>query len=67
MKKYTRQRSYFDIWGEDRENLKKVLLWARDVRGSDDYENYTEEEQDIFITIEAGIEQLFDHMEWDEE
>ena len=67
MKKYTRQRSYFDIWGEDRENLKKVLLWVRDVRESDDYENYTEEEQDIFITIEDGIEQLFDRMEWDEE
>ena len=67
MKKYIRQRSYFDIWGEDRENLKKVLLWVRDVRDSDDYEQYTEEEQDIFITIEEGIEQLFDHMEWDEE
>ena len=67
MKKYTRQRSYFDIWGEDRENLKKVLLWVRGVRESDDYENYTEEEQDIFITIEQGIEELFDHMEWDEE
>ena len=67
MKKYTRKRSYFDIWGEDRENLKKVLLWVRDVRESDDYENYTEEEQDIFITIEEGIEQLFDHLEWDEE
>lgn len=67
MKKYTRQRSYFDIWGEDRENLKKVLLWVRDVRDSDDYESYTEEEKDIFITIEEGIEQLFDHVEWDEE
>lgn len=67
MKKYTRQRSYFDIWGEDRENLKKVLLWVRDVRDSDDYESYTEEEKDIFITIEEGIEQLFDNMEWDEE
>ena len=67
MKKYIRQRSYFDIWGEDRENLKKVLLWVRDVRASDDYEEYTEEEQDIFITIEEGIEELFDHMEWDEE
>lgn len=66
MKKYIRQRSYFDIWGEDRENLKKVLLWVRSVRESDDYENYTEEEQDIFITIEEGIEQLFDNMEWDE-
>ena len=67
MKKYIRQRSYFDIWGEDRENLKKVLLWVRDVRDSDEYEEYTEEEQDIFITIEDGIEQLFDHVEWDEE
>ena len=67
MKKYNRTRSYFDIWGENRENLKKVLLWVRDVRKSDDYENYTEEEQDIFITIEQGIEELFDHMEWDEE
>lgn len=67
MKKYIRQRAYFDIWGEDRENLKKVLLWVRGVRQSDDYENYTEEEQDIFITIEEGIEELFDHMEWDEE
>lgn len=66
MKRYIRQRSYFDIWGEDRENLKKVLLWVRSVRESDDYENYTEEEQDIFITIEEGIEELFDHMEWDE-
>lgn len=66
MKRYIRQRSYFDIWGEDRENLKKVLLWVRGVRESDDYENYTEEERDIFITIEEGIEELFDHMEWDE-
>ena len=55
MKRYIRQRSYFDIWGEDRENLKKVLLWVRSVRESDDYENYTEEEQDIFITIEEGF------------
>lgn len=67
MKKYNRTRSYFDICGEELENLKKVLLWVRDVRDSDEYEEYTGEEQDIFITIEDDIEQLFDHVEWDEE
>ena len=67
MKKYNKTRSYFDIHGEDLEHLKKVLLWVRNVRSSDEYEEYTEEEQDIFITIEDGIEQLFDHVEWDEE
>lgn len=67
MKKYNRTRSYFDIRGEDRKNLEKVLLWVRDVRDCEEYEDYTEEEKDIFITIEEGIEQLFDHIEWDEE
>lgn len=66
MKKYIRRRAYFDIPGEEMEPLKKVLLWVRNIRQSDEYENYTEEEQDIFITIEEGIEQLFDHVEWDE-
>ena len=66
MKKYNRTRSYFDINGEELEHLKEVLLWVRDVRHTDEYQDYTEEEQDIFITIEEGIEQLFDHVEWDE-
>ena len=66
MKKYNRTHSYFDIHGEELEHLKKVLLWVRDVRDNDEYQDYTEEEQDIFITIEEGIEQLFDHIEWDE-
>ena len=67
MRKYSKTRSYFDIRGEELEHLKQVLLWVRDVRDTDEYQNYTEEEQDIFITIEDGIEQLFDHMEWDED
>ena len=67
MRKYSKTRSYFDICGEELEHLKKVLLWVRDVRDTDEYQNYTEEEQDIFITIEDGIEQLFDHVEWDED
>ena len=67
MKKYNKTNSYFDIHGEELEHLKKVLLWVRDVRESDEYQDYTEEEQDIFITIEDGIEQLFDHVEWDED
>ena len=67
MRKYSRTRSYFDIRGEELEHLKKVLLWVRDVRDTDEYQDYTEEEQDIFITIEEGIEQLFDHIEWDED
>ena len=67
MKKFIRQHSYFALYGEDLENLKKVLRWVRNIRKSEDYQDYTEEEQDIFIAIEEGIEQLFDHVEWDEE
>lgn len=67
MKKYKRIRDYFELSGEELEPLQQVLRWVRDVRTSDEYEDYTEEEQDIFIGIEEGIEQLFDHIEWDED
>ena len=67
MKKYNRTRSFFELTGDEIEPLKKTLQWVRDVRDSEEYETYTEEEQDIFITIEEGIEELFDRIEWDEE
>jgi hypothetical protein len=67
MKKYNKTRAYFNLNGEELEPLQQVLRWVRKVRMSDEYEDYTEEEQDIFITIEDGIEQLFDHIEWDED
>lgn len=67
MKKYKRIRDYFELSGEELEPLQQVLRWVRDVRASDEYEDYTEDQQDIFINIEEGIEQLFDYIEWDED
>ena len=67
MRKYNRTRVFFELTGDEIEPLKKVLRWIRDVRDSEEYDTYTEEEQDIFITIEEGIEDLFDRIEWDED
>ena len=67
MKKYKNTRDYFELSGEELAPLQQVLRWVRDVRTSDEYEDYTEDQQDIFINIEEGIEQLFDYIEWDED
>ena len=67
MKKYKKTCDYFELSGEELAPLQQVLRWVRDVRTSDEYEDYTEDQQDIFINIEEGIEQLFDYIEWDED
>lgn len=67
MRKYNKTRAFFDLTGDEIEPLKQVLRWVRDVRDSEEYDTYTEDEQDIFITIEEGIEELFDRIEWDED
>ena len=69
MKKYTRAhtRSYFNIEGVDRQRLLEVNRWLAQVEESEDFETYTDEEQDIFRGLDQSISDLLDHLEWDEE
>lgn len=69
MKKYTRThtRSYFNIEGVDRQRLLEVNRWLARVEESEDFETYTDEEQDIFRGLDQSLSDLLDHLEWDEE
>lgn len=58
----TYTETYFNIDPNDYERLKDVRNWLQQVVESDDFENYTEDEQYLFYNLDQDIVDILGHI-----